>query len=41
MCGTHTKEAADHALRLPLDLQNLLRLFTLMAKGKWADVIPL
>ena len=25
----------------PLDPQNLLRLFTLMAKGKWADVILL
>ena len=33
MCGTHTKEADDHALRFPLDLQNLLRLFHRDGKG--------
>ena len=34
MCGTHTKEAADHALCSPLDPQNLLRLVHLDGKGK-------
>lgn len=38
MCGTHTKEAADHALRSPLDPQYLLRPFTMTVKGKWTDV---
>ncbi len=38
MCGTHTKEAADHALCSPLDLESLLRLFTMTVKGKWTDV---
>ena len=39
MCGTHTKEAADHALRSPLDPEDLLRLFTMTVKGKWTDVL--
>ena len=26
MCGTHTKEAADHTLRSPLDPESLLPL---------------
>lgn len=37
MCGTYTKEAADHALRSPWDPQSL-RPFTMTVKGKWTDV---
>ena len=39
MRGTHTKEAADHALCSPLDPQSLLHPFTMTVKGTWPDVL--
>lgn len=40
MCGTHTKEAADHALRSPWDPQSLRHPFTMTVKENGPMFLP-